>query len=76
MKNEKLKGQSMNDRRGFLRIFFILTAFGVLSFLGMLSRPSFANIRVVDVVRLIGTGMCFGGAMVSLGAYFHGRRSS
>jgi len=76
MKNEKLKGQSMNDRRGFLRIFFMLAVFGVMSFLGMLSRPSFANIRAVDVVRLIGTGMCFGGAMVSLGAYFHGRRSS
>jgi len=72
----QLKGQSMNDRRSFLRIFFVLTIFGSMNFLAMLSRPAWANIRGVDVVRLIGTGMCFGGALVSLGAYFHGRRSS
>jgi len=76
MKNEELKGQLMNDRCGFLRIFFVLTLFGVMNFLHILSSPVWANIRGVDVLRLIGTGMCFGGAMVSLGAYFHGRRSS
>jgi hypothetical protein len=66
----------MNDRRTFLRIFFVLTAFGLISLLTMLSRASLANIRGVDVVHLIGTGMCFGGAIVSAVAYFRGRRSS
>ncbi len=66
----------MNDRRMFLRIFFVLTAFGVMSLLAMLSRSALANIRGVDVVHLIGTGMIFGGAIVSLVAYFRGRRSS
>jgi len=66
----------MNDRRTFLRIFFVLTAFGVMSLLAMLSRSALANIRGVDVVHLIGTGMCFGGAIVSFVAYFRGRRSS
>jgi hypothetical protein len=74
--DEQLKGQSMNDRRMFLRIFFVLTFFGVMSFLAMLSGPALANIRGVDVVHLVGTGMCFGGAIVSFVAYFRGRRSS
>jgi hypothetical protein len=63
----------MNNRRSFLRIFFILCAFGAVSLLSMLSRPSLANIRAVDVVHLIGTGMCFGGAIVSLAGYLRSR---
>lgn len=66
----------MNNQRRFLRIFFVLTAFGVMSLLAMLSRSALANIRGVDVVHLFGTGMCFGGAIVSFVAYFRGRRSS
>jgi hypothetical protein len=66
----------MDHRRIFLRIFFVLTFFGVMSFLAMLSGPALANIRGVDVVRPIGTGMCFGGAIVSFVVYFRGRRSS
>jgi hypothetical protein len=64
----------MNKQRGFLRIFFVLTLFGVISLLAMLSSPAWASIRGVDVVRLIGTGMCFGGAIFSFAEYFHGRR--
>ena len=56
----------MIDRRMFLRIFFVLTFFGVMNLLAILSSPAFENIRVVHVVRLIGTGMCFGGAIFSL----------
>ncbi len=66
----------MNDRHGFLRILFVLTAFGVMSFLAIFSSPAWDNIRGVDIVRLIGTGMCIGGAMVSLRAYLYSRRSS
>jgi len=62
-----------NDRRNFLGIFFVLTFFGVMSLLAMLSSPAFANIRGVYVVRLVGIGMCFGGAIISLVAYFHCR---
>jgi hypothetical protein len=70
------KKQSMNDRRSFLSIFFVLTFFGVMNVLAMISSPAFDNIRGVAVVRLIATGMCFGGAIFSFVAYFHGRRSS
>ena len=76
MKNEKLNGQSMNNQRRFLIIFFVLTFFGIMSLLAIISSPSFENIRGVDVVRLIGTGMCWGGATVSIVTYFRGRRSS
>jgi len=50
----------------------VLTAFGVMSLLAMLSRPTLANIRAVDIVHLIGTGMCFGGAIVALVVYLRG----
>ncbi len=66
----------MNYRRRFLRIFFVLTAFGGMNLLTLLNHPTLANIRGVDVVHLIGTGMCFGGAIVAFVAYLSGRRSS
>jgi hypothetical protein len=31
----------------------------------MLARPTLATIRPVDFVHLIGTGMCFGAAIVA-----------
>lgn len=66
----------MNNQRRSLRIFFVLILFGVMNFLHMLSSPNWANIRGVDVVRLIGTGFCFGVAIVSFAAYLRDRRSS
>jgi hypothetical protein len=72
--DKQSKRQSMNNQRGFLRLFFVLTLFGVMNFLAIISSPAWANIRGVDIWRLIGTGMCFGGAIFSFGAYFHGRR--
>lgn len=66
----------MNNRHRFLRIFFVVTFFGVLNLLHMLSSPAWANFRGVDVVRLIGTGMCFGVAIVSFVVYRRDRHSS
>ena len=64
----------MSDRRTFGRIFFVLAAFGVVSVLSMFSRAGFANIPAVEVVHLIGTGMCFGGAIVALVAHLRSPR--
>ena len=66
----------MNERRKFIRMFFVLCAFGSMSLLAMLARPSLADIRAVDVVHLIGTGMCFGGAIVALVSYFQNPHSA
>jgi hypothetical protein len=56
----------MSDRARFVRVFVFLTFFGVSSLLGMLGRPSLQTIRTVDVVHLVGTGMCFGAAIMAL----------
>lgn len=66
----------MNKRRMFPRIFFLLTLFGIMNLFHMVSTPTWDNIRGVDIVRLIGTGMCFGGAIVSIVAYYKDRNSS
>jgi hypothetical protein len=65
----------MNGRRPFLRMFFVLLAFGLISLLAMIDRPTMANIRAVDVVHLIGTGMCFGAAIVALVVHLRGRHA-
>jgi len=64
----------MNGTRTFLRIFLVLIAFGLVSLLAMVSRPTMADIRAVDVVHLLGTGLCLGGAIVALAAHLRGRR--
>ena len=63
----------MNYQRRLPRIFFVLTFFGVMNLLAMLSSPAWASIRGVDAVRLIGTGMCFGAAIISFVAYARDR---
>jgi hypothetical protein len=65
----------VNDRNASLRVFFVLSTFGVVSLLTMLGRPGLANIRGVDIVHLIGTGMCFGGAIVALVGHLRSKQS-
>ena len=60
--------------RGFLRIFFVLTLFGVMNLLHMIDSPAWANIRGVDIVRFMATGGCFGVAIFCLAAYIRGHR--
>ena len=55
----------MSSRRESFRVVFVLVAFGLLSLFSMLARPTLASIRAVDIVHLIGTGMCFGAAIVA-----------
>ena len=67
------EGKLMNEKRMFLRVFFMLITFGLIGLLSTLGRPSMADIRAVDIVHLIGTGMCFGGAIFALVAHLRGR---
>ena len=60
----------MNNRLRLPRISFLLTFFGVMNLLAIRSSPAWSNIRGVDIVRLIGTGMCFGAAIVSFVVYY------
>jgi hypothetical protein len=66
----------MSDRRKFLRMFVILVVFGLGSLVRMIGKPSFETIRAVDAVQLIGTGMCFGAAVLALGLFLRSPRSS
>ncbi len=66
----------MNHQRKFPRIILVIALFGIMNFLAMLSSPAWANLRGVDVVRLIGTGMCFGAAIVSFVEYYRNGRST
>jgi len=59
-----------NNRHRLPRISLVLAFFGVMNLLAMISSPAWANIRCVDAVRLIGTGMCFGAALISFAVYF------
>ena len=66
----------MADRQRLLRIALVLSMFGLLSLFRVPSRPSFETIRPVDAVQLIGTGMCFGAALLALVLFVLGRRST
>jgi uncharacterized membrane protein YcaP (DUF421 family) len=56
----------MNDRVRFTRVFFVLLVFGLVSFFNLLGRHSLDTMRAVDIVQLLGVGMCFGAAIFAL----------
>ena len=66
----------MTGRRRFLRVFFVLFAFALLNFLRTIGRPDLAAVRAVDLVQLVGAGMCVGGAIVALVFALKAPRSS
>ena len=41
-------------------------SFGAISLINMAASARFEAIRAVDVVQLIGAGMCFGAALVGM----------
>lgn len=66
----------MNNRTRFFRIFIILILFGVLNLVAILTNPTFQSMRVVHIIRLIATGMCFGAALVALAIYLRSNRTN
>jgi hypothetical protein len=60
----------MIKERMLLWNFCFSGAFGLFILLSMLNRPSVANMRTVDVVTLIASGMCLGTALTALGLFF------
>ena len=60
----------MSKERRLLYVFFASGAFSLVSLLSLLGRPSVANIRTVDLVHLIATGVCLGAALVALVLFF------
>jgi hypothetical protein len=52
---------------------WVLLMFGFINLIRVVTRPSVQSIRGVDMVFLIGTGMCFGAGIVGLVEYFRNR---
>ncbi len=67
----------MSKEPPYVWIFGCFGASGLLSLLRLLDSPSAANIRTLDIIRLIATGMCLGAALVALVLFFvyRGRRA-
>ena len=63
----------MNKRR--FAPFWVPLLFGLMSLTNVLTRPSLQNVRTVDEVQLIATGMCFGAALVGMGYFLRDRRA-
>jgi hypothetical protein len=62
-------------RRPFLGLAVVFIALGVLFLATGLNQPSIANMRKVDLVRLLGTGANLGAGLVLLALHFVGRRT-
>jgi hypothetical protein len=63
----------MDHRRRRLVAPLLVAFTGLVALSSVASSPGFAAYRTVDVVRLVGSGMCFGAALFALVAFFRGR---
>ena len=55
-------------------IVFVPLLIGVIGLSTLMQRPGFELFHAVDVVQLLGSGMCFGVAFSGLVAMIRGRR--
>jgi len=60
----------MRNRREFLSTFFVMLAIGLFVLYSITTKPRFETMHTTDVLTLIGAGMCFGVALVSLFSFF------
>lgn len=73
--NSTREERPLRPHLGFavLAVFFI--ALGVLFLATGFNQPSIANMRTVDLLRLLGTGANLGAGLVLLVLHFVGRRT-
>ncbi len=67
----------MNNRRSFAPKVFVplfIASLGLAAFSNMASSSRFATFQMIDVVRLIASGMCLGAALAALLIFFGGPR--
>lgn len=57
----------MTDRKRFVRIAAVLLIFSAMNGLRLLGRPGLEHVRPVDIVGVLGTGMCLGAALMAAG---------
>lgn len=66
----------MDNRRKQYSALFLPLLIGSIGLMTASRRPEFESIRAVDVVQLIGCGMCFGVALCALFGLLRGTRAS
>lgn len=63
-------------RRTLTSAILVPTIVGLIGLMRLMSDPRFENYRTVDVLQLIGSGLCFGLAFAALIALVRSRRSA
>jgi hypothetical protein len=66
----------MENRKPLLAAVLIPLVIGVIGISQLASQPRFAAFRNVDILQLIGSGMCFGVALFALIALVRGSKSN
>jgi hypothetical protein len=56
----------VNGKRSPIAVWVVPIMIGVVGFFRVTQSPSFAMYRAVDIVQLLGSGICFGAAMVGI----------
>ena len=66
---------AVNKRRPIAAAIFVAVLGGSIGLIHLMSQQRFAAIRTVDVVQLLGSGMCFGAGLTAVIAMIRTRRS-
>ncbi|MGH9744240.1 MAG: hypothetical protein ACRD51_18010 [Candidatus Acidiferrum sp.] len=66
----------MGNVKRLMGIGFAPFFIGLIGLFSLMERPRFAAYHNVDVLQLLGSGMCFGVALVGVIATIRGRRIS
>jgi hypothetical protein len=64
----------VDGKRPPIVVWIILLSIGVAGFYRVTQSPSFEMYRAVDIVQLLGSGVCFGAAMVGIILMLRGTR--
>jgi hypothetical protein len=64
------RGRFMSKELRLLPVIFVGGASSLVGLLGLLGRPSVSNIRTVDIIHLIATGVSLGAFLVTLVLFF------
>jgi hypothetical protein len=68
-----LDNLAMQNRRPAIVAIFVPILVGSIGLIHLMSQPRFESIRTVDVVQLLGSGLCFGIALTALFAMIRNR---
>ena len=66
----------MNSRKTLTSAIVVPLIIGIVGLVTLMEKPRFAAFHSVDVLQLVGSGMCFGVALAALIALIRGPRSS